>query len=272
MTVDEFALSQRANGLKVVKVDGIWWVEIRPFFFRPLYPFAEINPSTRRYPKKAFLGGVLHVVPPEATANANMNFFVYDDLQNYSPKALGNKRQKSILKTVQKFKAKRITDEDEFVSSAYDVYLSFQSRTQYTYMDERVHKESFRIWAKHLFDIPKTNVMGAYHYDNKLAGVEISYLVNDVIIGDTLFADSASIKMNVTDFIYHKRLETMADTDAKYYYVGLPSGVKTLDQSKLYRGAKLIKMPAHYKINPLALSVARIFMKKSYRKLQDITA
>jgi hypothetical protein len=74
MTIDEFASCQQADGMKVVKIDGVWWAEIRPFFFRPLLPLAEIVPWSKRYPLKAFIGGCLHAAPPGASANANMNF------------------------------------------------------------------------------------------------------------------------------------------------------------------------------------------------------
>ena len=39
LTVDEFAEYRREEGMKLVKLDGIWWAEVRPFFFRPLFPF-----------------------------------------------------------------------------------------------------------------------------------------------------------------------------------------------------------------------------------------
>jgi hypothetical protein len=39
MSVDEFAKYKREEGMKVVKVDGIWWAEVRPFFFPSPGPF-----------------------------------------------------------------------------------------------------------------------------------------------------------------------------------------------------------------------------------------
>ena len=84
MTIDEFAMFQQANGMNVVKIDDIWWAEVRPFFFRPLLPFTEIYPNSERYPLKSLIGGFQHVVPPGIKTNSHMNFLVFDNLQDYS--------------------------------------------------------------------------------------------------------------------------------------------------------------------------------------------
>ncbi|HBG04524.1 MAG: hypothetical protein A2075_14235 [Geobacteraceae bacterium GWC2_58_44] len=271
MTMDEFAMCQQAEGLKLVHLDGVWWVEIRPFFFRPLFPFAEIDPNSKRYPLKALVGGLLHVVPDGVAANSTMNFFVYDDLKNYSLETLSRKRRKVVMKGLENFTAKPLTDPDEFVATAYDVYMSFQKRTNYSYKDERVNREVFSEWARNLFRNPKIRKLGAYHKD-KLCAVETSYRIEDVIIGDTLFANDLSLSLKVTDFLYHTLREAAVHTDARYFFVGLPTGVKSLDQSKLIRGCKLLNKPACYKINPLTLSVVKVFMKSSYHKLLEIIA
>jgi hypothetical protein len=271
MTVDEFAICRQAEGLKVAKIDGIWWVEIRPFFFRPLFPFAEINPWSRRYPIKAFVGGFLHLVPSGVPANSNMNFYVYDDLENYSLSRLTHKRRRIIKQGIKNFVARQITDVYEFNETAYEVFLSFHNRTKYWYKENRIDRNVFVAWGKQLFDNPKIRKLGAYH-DDKLSAVEISLYVEDVIIGDTMFADDAGLKMRVTDFVVHTLRDAAVDSGARYLFAGLPTGVITLDESKLERGCKLLKMPAYYKINPVALSVAKVFMKTSYQKLLMITA
>lgn len=269
MTMDEFALCQQAEGLKIVQVDGMWWVEIRPFFFRPLFPFAQIDPQLLRYPAKSLLGGYLHGVPAGAAANSTMNFFIFDDLKNYSIRSLSSKRRKAIANGMRNFTARVLTDQDEFEATAYEVYMSFQRRTNYSYKDERVNREAFCEWAKSLFRRPKVAKVGIY-YDSKLCAVETSYLVEDVIIGDTLFANDLGLKMDVTDFIYHTVREAAAQTDARLVFTGFPTGVKSLDQSKFIRGCKLLTIPAWFKINPVTLSVVKLFMKPSYEKLLKI--
>jgi len=271
MTMDEFAMFQQSEGLKVVQLDGIWWVEIRPFFFRPLFPFAAIDPQSKRYPLKTLVGGYLHAVPDGVSANSTMNVFVYDDLKSYSLSSLNSKRRKATTTGIKYFTARSLSDVDEFIDSGYDVYISFQKRTNYSYKDERVNRQAFTEWAKNLYRNPKVHKLGAYH-NNRLSAIEISYLVEHIIIGDTLFADDTGLKLNVTDFLYHTLREAAAHSDAQYFYLGLPTGVKSLDQSKLSRGCKLLRMPACYEINPVTLSLVKVFMKSSYQKLMEIIA
>jgi hypothetical protein len=271
MNIDEFAAFQRTDGNNVVKSGDVWWVEIRPFFFRPLFPFTEIDPSSHNYPLKSLLGGVLHLAPSSRRANSRMHFFIYDDLQSYSLDALSNKRKKITMQGVDKFTLKEFKDVDQFVAVAYEVYLSFFSRTQYWYRSERTEKKFFEKWAATLFAQPKVVKVGAFCGD-QLCGVEVSYRVGDVIVGDTLFSNELGKRLNVTDFILHRLREAAAKTDASYFYLGLPSGVHSLDESKLIRGCKVMTRPALLKVNPVALSVAKVLMKSSYQKLLDITA
>lgn len=271
MTMEEFAQSQMAQGLKVQLLDGVWWVEIRPCFFRPLFPFTRIAPQSRAYPLKSRLGGYLHLVPDGVTANSTMNFFVYDQLKNYSLDVVSGKQRNAIRSSMKNFTAKSITDLGEFIDSAYDIYISFQRRTNYSYKDERVNRNQFIEWARNLYRFPKMHKLGVFH-DGRLSAVEISYRLDDVIVGDTLFANDESLKLKVTDFIYHRLREAAALTDAKYFFIGLPTGVESLDQSKLHRGCKVLTLQACYRINPFSLLLAKLFMKQSYQKLMQIMA
>lgn len=271
MTVDELALYRQSDGDKLVKLDGVWWIEIRPFFFRPLFPFTEIFPGSKRYPLKAYAGGFLHVVPSGAPANATMNFFVHPDVQGYSLDSLNHRRRRITREGMQNFTAKVLTDLDEFIATAYEVYLSFYKRTGYSYRNERVRKEAFARWATNLFRYEKIRKLGAYHGD-KLSAVEVSYLIDRVIVADTMFADDAGLAMKVTDFVLHTMREAAADTDARIFFSGLPTGVASLDEAKLLRGCNLLQSPACLRINPLALSVARVLLKTNYQKFLKITA
>lgn len=271
MTIDEFAICMRAQGQKLVHLDGTWWLEPRPFFFRPLFPFTEIVPQSQRYPFKASIGGLLHVVPAGSAANSTMNFFVYDNVESYSLSSLRAKTRRSIKTGMRFFTVKPIADKLEFVEEGHRVYLSFQTRTKYSYKSERVKKNVFAQWGELLFSNPKIRKWGAYH-DGKLCAVQISYLVEDVVIGDSYFADDQSLDLKVTELLLHTLRESAVGTKARYIFMGFPSGVSSLDESKERRGCKLLTLPAYYKMNPACLSPIKMFMKPSYAKLMKITA
>lgn len=271
MTVDEFAGYRQDEGMQLVKLDGIWWMEPRPFFFMPLFLFQELIPWSTRYPVRSLFGGVMHLVPAATPATCGMNFHVHDDLSNYSLDILSNRRRKITRDSLARFSARPITDLEEFVEAGYQVYRAFYQRTRYWYKNERIVKGNFRSWAENLYRYPKIYKLGVY-LEGRLCAVETSYRVEDVIIGDNLFSDDRSLHLDVVDFLTHHLRQGAARTDARYFFAGLPSGVPTLDNSKSKKGCKLLRLPAYSRINPLALVVARLVMKDSYRKLVTVVA
>ena len=271
MTIDEFAAFQRSSGAAVVKIQGVWWTEARPFFFRPLFPFAAIRPQFNKYPIQSMVGGVLHLVPADVSANSAMHLFLYDELKDYSLDKLAAKQRWVIKKGSDNFCARRITGLDQFVDEACRIYESFYNRTRYFYKKERTNKDSFTAWAKTLFQHPKIVVMGAYHQD-RLSAVDVSYRVDDVIIDDVFFSDTESQPLKVTDFLVHTLREAAKSSDARVIFRGFPTGKQTLDESKVTRGCKILKLPAFCRINPLALYVGKAFMNESYKKLIAITS
>jgi hypothetical protein len=271
MTIDEYAAFQRSGGANVVKIGDTWWTEARPFFYRPLFPFSEVTPKLKSYPKRSVVGGVLHLVPEGTPSNSFMNLFLYDQLQDYSIDKLGTKQRWIIKKGLENFTARRITDTNQFVEEAAGIYAAFYDRTRYFYKKERNDKQYFIAWANSIFQHSKIVVTGAYHQD-RLSAIDISYRVEDIIIDDVFFSDTKSQSLRVTDFMVHTLRESVKATDARIFFRGFPTGKATLDESKVTRGCKILKKSAHCKINPLALYVGKKFMNESYRKLLAITS
>lgn len=270
MTIDEYAAFEKRCGTRVIKVGDTWWVEPRPFFFRPLFPFAAVPPRFSNYPAKALLGGILHPVDQERSGNSHLHFFLFDNLPEYRLERLPLKQRQNTKKSMKYFSARRITDFDTFVEEGSRIYHSFFHRTGYFYKKERLGKEGFAAWARPLFEQKKVVVTGAYQ-EGRLAAVEVSYRVEDVIIEDVFFSDTASQVHQVTEFMTHTMREAAAGTDARCIFRGYPSGKLSLDESKVLRGCKVMKLPAHFRINPLVLFVVKNFMKESYRKFVAIT-
>lgn len=151
------------------------------------------------------------------------------------------------------------------MDEAYDVYVSFYRRTKYNYLKERVNNKYFAAWATNILKYPQTVIIGAYHH-NKLSAVSISYLIEEEIFYAPFFSDVGGYKMHVGDFMIHIVREAASLPDAKYIFMGMVTGHKSLDGSKLMKGYKLVKMPAYYRINPMVLVIAKTFMKNRYKK------
>ena len=271
MTVDEYAAFQQACGAHVVKVQGTWWVEPRPFFFRPLFPLAEVSPELRNYPLRALAGGVLHPVPAGCSGNSFMHLFLYENPQGYSLDKLNSKHRQIVKKASEIFEARRMTDLALFVEQAAPIYQSFYDRTRYFYKKDRLRKNGFAQWARPLFEQPKVVIIGAYR-NNTLAAVEILYQVEDVVIEDVYFSDSESQSLQVTDFMTHTVREQARSSEARCIFRGFPTGKKSLDNAKIIRGCSILKLPARFRFNPMALYLGKTFMNEAYRKLVAVTS
>jgi hypothetical protein len=269
MSMDEFAQYRSEEGMKLVQIDGIWWAEVRPCFYRPLFPFCEIKPWSRSYPRKSVFGGFMHAVPPSTKTSTCLNCHVYDDLPDYSLDLLSSNRRRLTRRSIERFNHKQITDIEEFVDEGHEIYCDFYSRTNYWYMKGRSLKDNFRAWAANLFAFPQIHKTGFY-LDGKLVAIETSFRIDDIIFADNLFSNDVGLKANVVDYVQHTLRELAAQTDAKYLFLGFPTGKKSLDSSKLEKGCKVLKVPAYCKFNPIALYAAKFIMTDSYNKLLTV--
>lgn len=267
MTIDEFAAFEKENGTELVKVDGIWWRNVRPFFYQPLFPFLEIVPGSRKAPQAALLGAYQHLVPDPGMANSQKNYFIWDDLRNYSLKKINHQRRYNIRKGMKFYQVREVNDIEEFISGGHPVYRSFYERTKYSFRKERVDKRYFAQWAGPLFRFPKVKILGAYR-NGELAALSVSYLVIDIVIEATCFGRTEDLKDHVLDVLAHNILERAADCpDASLIFRGTASGYKNIDDSKVRRGCRLISKPAYYHMNLFIYLVLRSFMKNNYEKI-----
>jgi hypothetical protein len=267
MTIDEYADLEAAHGEALVKVDGIWWKRVRPFFYQPLYPFLEIAPRAKKPPPGSRIGGYRHLVPPEAPSNCRRAFLVWDAVHEYSIDGVGHQTRSNIKKGMKHFAVRPIHDVEEFISSGHAVYLSFYARTKYPYKNERVDKNYFGTWARTLYRFPQVKIMGAY-YQGELSAVDISYLVEDVLFAATFFAKTEHLKYQVADLMTHEmQQKAAASPGITLIFKGTITGNAGLDGSKLRRGCGILSKPAFFLLNPLADVLLRRFMHDTYKKI-----
>jgi hypothetical protein len=267
MTIDELAAFEKAVGSKVVKVNGVWWRETKPFFFRPLNIMEEVQPNGQ-YPKKSLLGGVQHRVEVGEISNSVLNYFIFDDLNSYSMENFNTKKRWEIRKGINNFLIKPVTDFEEFLNAGHDVYSSFYQRTKYKYRKDRIRKNRFGEWAKDLFNFPKILLLGAYQKE-KLAAISISCFINDSIYYTTFFSKTEALALNVSDAMLHYiRGEAKDCENAKYIIWGMATGKENIDRHKLYRGCELVPFPAYFRLNPLIFHCIRLFWKNHYQRLK----
>jgi hypothetical protein len=270
MSIDEYADFERKCGAKVYKVNGFFWKEVRPFFYRPLFPFVKIIPGEAKPPLRYFWGGFQHPVPSYDLANSYMNLLVFDEICDYSIKKLTRNYRKSLKKGLKNFVVKPISNFSEFVTEGHRIYFSFYKRTYYPWRKERIDKKKFSDWAQILFNFPKISIMGAYR-NNELCAISISCLVEDIVIYETFFSSTESLKLKTSDLMLHVIREMASEReDIKCIYMNLLKNKKGLDDFKINRGCKITMEQAYFWINPLLHFLIRQFKKEEYKKLIGI--
>src|SRR5262245_53187266 len=125
VNADECNAFGQASGQRSVTLNGVPWLRIRPFFYRPLLPFQAFAPGASPAPSGAFLGAFQHAVPSAESANSTLNLLMFGDAASYSPANLDYNRRRQIKISSKAFQVRAITDPAEFKGKAYPVYLSF---------------------------------------------------------------------------------------------------------------------------------------------------
>src|SRR5579883_58125 len=216
MTVEEFAAFERSQGVNVVRTDGVYWRQVRPFFYRPLLATQEYVPRAVSAPPFALLGGFQHAVPAGASSNSFMNLLIFDDTKNYSTAGFSYGKRKRLKTALQRFVVRPIEDVKEFNESAYPVFLSFYERTHYSYKPERRESSNFSRWGESLFRFPKNLILGAYQ-DGRLQAVCISQWVEDVVIYASMFCSTEALKQDATALMLHSVREAVAKSPEVHY-------------------------------------------------------
>jgi hypothetical protein len=267
MTVDEYASLEAAMGAKIEQVGGTWWRQVRPYFYRPLLPFCEVDPKSVQLPKRSRIGGAQFPVVPGAPANSHLDLLTFDDPQAYSLDEISQSSRRHIRRAIQSFTVEPIEDIDEFVASGHAVYVSFLERTGYGYKSDRSDKDRFAAWARALFSFPKVQVFGAYR-DCQLASVSVSYVVEGVAFTATFFSRSDALKDYVADLMLHEIRERAAVSEnVKMIFAAAAGMERGLDEFYLRRGARLVRKPALLNMNPLVSLALKTLKRDEYLKL-----
>ena len=243
MTSAEYAAVERGLGAKISERNGIFWRQVRPFFFRPVLPTQEFSAPEVSLPF-GWPNGFQHALPVGATANSQMNFLMLDGLRDYSSEQLGRRRKQLVRSASQLFQVRPLRDLREFQEQGFKAYRSFYNRTGYTHRADRKDEKSFHEWAEKVFSNPKVILLGGYGADG-LVGVSRSYLVGATLVYATLFCETESLKKNLGELMFHElRMLAAGDPRIAEIFVRHYQNGNSLDQFYLLRGCKLVSKPA----------------------------
>jgi hypothetical protein len=248
LSIEEYAWARARQGQTIRRVGSVYWSRIRPFFYRPLLAYDAIA-TTRPLPP-CRIGGYQYVVADPREANSTVNFRIFDNCAAYALAKQPSEYRRMVRLGLGHFDIRRITTADELKEHGYRLYLSFYGRTGYTYMPERVQRDTFDRWADAVFACPKVLVLGAYGEEGLLS-VSICYLIGGTLHYSTSFSETGSLKRHVCDALLHAVRDLAAREDGIVRILaGMYSGGIGSDKFDLLRGAKVERRQARYVISP----------------------
>ncbi len=271
MTVAEFAAYERAMGARVLESGGVWWRQVRPFFYRPLIPFQVLNPEQVRQSQASRWGGFQHVVGESARANSRMTFLLFRRANEYRLESLEKKRRWEVRTALKNFQVQRMLEPQLLAREGHVVYLEFRQRTGYRYRADREDPERFAAWATEVVRIPKVLVWGAIEA-GVLQAVVIAVPVESTLFYATFFARERALKLHVASLMLHAvRTHAAACGWAQVYAGQRKQGREAgVDEFYLQRGCEAVSLPARYHLNPLIESGLRLLMPRYMDKITGI--
>lgn len=271
MAIDEYAAYETVNGYKLIKQHGVWWRRVRPFYYRPLFPFQEIDPKTLTAQIGLMWGGYQHVVPPACRGNSYMNFLVFDVVQGYSEKFLSRNHRKNLRKAQKRLQIEPVADAESLRREGHRIYLSSLNRTGYTWNANLKHRAGFERWIDGIFAMPKVLILGAYA-KSRIVAFSMSCLVEDVVICSTLLECDEALSLRAAELTIHVTRGIAANSpSARFVFMGSHGQKRSLDYFKVSRGCRLIAKPAFLRINPITKAFLRIARKTDYAKLTGMS-
>lgn len=267
MSVDRYAALERATGVEVRKINGIWWQRVRPFFYRPLLPFKKYDLVTLS-DRSCRLGVFQYAVNTGQVHNSYLNPIVFDDLQNYDVAKLQKNARNNLKKAfLNPITVRRIADERELSEKGHPVYVSFYERTKFNFDTSRRRKPGFALWAKTLLQFPEVVVLGAF-LGHELLSFEITCRVDNAIIIKTIVNSDKALELRTPDLVLHCcRTSAIETPDICLIYHGMFSPNPGLNKYKIMRGARVLALPAHLTVHPALLSLIQRGAKGLYDHL-----
>lgn len=266
MTPDNFAAFQRLMGGKVIELDHVYWVQVRPGFYRPLLHFEAYRSGAITLPSPWFGGGQF-AVAPEEPANSCLNRLVFENAPDYSLDRLEKNPRRQVKRAGNEFVIRPMHEVEEFKRQAFPVYASFYQRTRYSVAAQRREPVHFSRWAEALFKIPGVLVLGGYR-EGELGGVSLSFVVHQTLIYATFFCNDASLRLHLSDLMLHTvRASAASSPEIKEIFVSMHKGGGGLDDFYRHRGAKLVRQRAWLQLNPITRLLLRSCRPRQYALL-----
>jgi hypothetical protein len=267
-----YALACRRAGEPLVQCGRTWWREVGPCFFRPLLPFLGLPYGRVGLPSRSAFGGCQYPScaggdPP----NSYLAYLAFTDVQDYCLDHLRRGDRWEVRSAEKRLVIRPLSNSAEFKARAHPVYLEFQGRTKYRYLQSRVRKPEFDRWVDAEFADPGLVALGAWAGDS-LVAVSLSRVVGEAWVYSSMFTSNDALRSHAASLMLHRvRCLAAAVDGVTMVFAGMRkprAAGASVDAFYLQRGATIVRRSAVLRVNPLARWLLTRFRPELWRQLQ----
>ena len=214
MDEQNIALSLKQVGYCVHRNDGVWWLQVGPFFCKTLDPMLALLPQSSRPKFQYSMLGYSHVVsdPNLATRTWPVMSLSKERISNFEVGQLKPRKRTSVRKALRQVEVRRIEAIEPVLDTLNEICVSAAQRTgngkppEY-YLQKRQEWECYMVRE---FSIPNREWWGAYA-EGRLVSYYYAYLIRTTMHIDAAKSHSNYLHLLPNDALLFTFLEYCRD-------------------------------------------------------------
>ena len=266
MTIEELVEADLRAGSRLHLSGGIWWREVKPFFYLPASFMTRIIPhQARPNPLRAF-GGYYHMVPQEGPSNGMIVTNEISNPASYQLESIKANKRREIRRALAFFRICRVTQLKDLLGDGFRVYLDWEKKTKNVRV-KLSNPSVFNRWITRNFRHPYRLILGAYA-QNHLVAFQIIEAIEGVANISHTFSDSSFNALTPASALRYSYLKICGRHRAIHKACGGFRSLRaSLEQYKSELGFQHVSYPAFIAVQPIIRPLVRWFMPLEYRRL-----
>ena len=217
LTEEQFVAQQRSLGRRIHFRDGVWWVEVYPFYCKPAFEFKIFDPGEAVPARFPSILGYSHQVRTASLGNRTVSFMVLDEpeMRTFSLSALSANKRSVVRRGLKRCSTGVIGDLDPVIERIREINISQAIRQQkragaVTPIRRYTKEESeWRSQMRREFALKGREWWGA-SVNGVLAAYLRTYQVDGVRVIQQTRADTDYLKFYPMDALYFSILSAAA--------------------------------------------------------------
>lgn len=206
-----FAQEEWRLGKKVHFHDGVWWVKVAPFYYKPIDEFRPFQPKSARPNSLKALLGYSHQVsdPAEATRFVRWMALEGEDLRNFSLERLHGRKRSQVRMALRECRVEVFEKSDSVLEQMRLINIAQAKRFERggeggTFLPSgyyEIHKSEWREMILRLTGHQGHRFIGAFAGDTLIAYVNL-LLINDTVIISAVKSYTEYTRQRPVDALY----------------------------------------------------------------------